>query len=164
VAESPKPPSASPVSPPAKPAPRKAAPKGNSIVAASATADPSTSRAGQTCTIRVDARIESGWHIYAIDRPTGPSIPTSIEFDLPKSLTWDGDWTVPEPKLDETHPQEPSFIYEGSVSFTRRARIAQDAPTGALALHGALHYQACDKSSCRAPTEAALETEIQIAP
>jgi hypothetical protein len=136
----------------------------DSLITASATADRSKLHAGETFTIRVDVQIESGWHIYAIDRPTGPSIPTSINFELPKTLAWDGDWTGSEPTLDDAHPDEPSFIYAGSASFSRRLRVAQAATPGAVTLRGSLHYQACDKFSCRAPTRERLETKVTIVP
>jgi hypothetical protein len=142
----------------------KAATKIDSLITASATVDPPTARAGDTFTVRVEVQIESGWHIYAIDRPTGPSIPTSFNFELPKNLAWDGDWTGSEPALDDAHPDEPSFIYMGSASFSRRLRVAPGAAPGAVTLLGNLHYQACDKFSCRAPTRQPLETQFTIAP
>jgi hypothetical protein len=150
--------------PPAPIVATKAPTKIDSLITASATVDPPTARAGDTFTVRVEVQIESGWHIYAIDRPTGPSIPTSFNFELPKNLAWDGDWTGSEPALDDTHPDEPSFIYTGSVSFSRRMRVAQGAAPGAVTLRGNLHYQACDKFSCRAPTREPLKTEITIVP
>jgi hypothetical protein len=138
--------------------------KTESQVTPRVTVEPATVRPGETFTIRVEAQIESGWHIYAVDRPTGPSIPTSIDFKLPKTLAWDGDWTVSEPALDDAHPDEPAFIYQGSATFSRRVRVARDAPSGAVNLPGKLGYQACDKFSCRAPTHAALEANLKIAP
>jgi len=149
---------------PAPPAYTKAITKTDSMVTASTTVDPPKLHAGDTFTVRVDVQIESGWHIYAIDRPTGPSIPTSINFELPKTLAWEGDWTGSEPTLDDAHPDEPSFIYTGSASFSRRLRVAQTAAPGTVTLRGNLHYQACDKFSCRAPTRQPLETQITIAP
>jgi hypothetical protein len=142
----------------------KAVAKSDSLLTTSVTVDRSTVRAGDTFTVRVDVQIDSGWHIYAIDRPTGPSIPTSINFELPKTFAWDGDWTGSEPALDDAHPDEPSFIYTGSASFSRRLRVAQGAAPGAVTLRGNLHYQACDKFSCRAPTREPLKTEITIVP
>ena len=156
---------ASKTTPPAAPALTKAATKIDSLITASATFDPPTAHAGDTFTLRVEVQIESGWHIYAIDRPTGPSIPTSINFELPKTLAWDGDWTGSEPTLDDAHPDEPSFIYTGTASFSRRLRVAQGAATpGVVILRGSLHYQACDKFSCRAPTREPLKTELTIVP
>jgi hypothetical protein len=135
-----------------------------SVVTASATVEPSEPHIGQTFTVRIDVQIGNDWHIYAIDRPTGPSVPTSIEFELPKPLEWAGEWKNPEPTLDESHPEEPSFIYHGSVTFQRQVRVARDAPPGPTALHGALHYQACNKVSCRAPSQLALETNVNVLP
>ena len=135
-----------------------------SVVTASATVEPSEPHVGQTFTVRVDVQIGNDWHIYAIDRPTGPSVPTSIDFKLPKLLEWAGDWKGPEPTLDESHPEEPSFIYHGSVTFQRQVRVARDASPGPIALHGALHFQACNKASCRAPSQLALETNVKVLP
>jgi DsbC/DsbD-like thiol-disulfide interchange protein len=158
-----KPPAARVQSAPTK-SPPEAAAKTDSAVTASASADPLTARVGEAFTIRVDAQIESGWHIYAIDRPTGPSVPTSISFELPKSLAWDGDWTGPEPHLDDANPQEPSFIHEGTVAFSRRVRVARDAHAGLISLRGSFHYQACNRFSCRAPTQLPIQAEIKIDP
>jgi DsbC/DsbD-like thiol-disulfide interchange protein len=140
------------------------APKIDSMVTASAATNLPTVRAGDTFTIRVEAHIDSGWHIYAIDRPTGPSIPTTLEFKLPRALAWEGEWTGPEPKLDEANPQEPSFVYQGTVSFTRRVRVTGEAPPSVVNLRGTMRYQACDKFSCRAPTSVPLQTTITVVP
>jgi hypothetical protein len=147
---------------PRQPKPPSAAPRSDGVVTASAVVDRPTVHAGDTFTIRIEAHIEGGWHIYAIDRPTGPAIPTSIDFKLPKTLAWEGDWSGPEPTLDDAHPQEPAFYYEGAAAFTRGVRVAKDAPAGSLGLEGALHYQACNQTSCRAPTQDPVRAEIQI--
>ncbi len=151
-----------PVVPAVAPSKPGSAPRSDGVVTASALVDRPKVRAGDTFTIRVEARIETGWHIYAIDRPTGPSIPTSIDFKLPKTLAWEGDWNGPEPTLDDAHPQEPAFYYEGAAAFTRAVRVAKDAPAGSLGLEGALHYQACNQKSCHAPTQESVRAEIQI--
>lgn len=146
---------------PESPSPRPAR-KADSQITASATVNPSKVRAGETVTLRVDVQIEPGWHIYAIDRPTGPSIPTSIHFDLPKSLAWDGDWSGSEPTLDDANPQEPSFVYTSSASFSRRVRVAKSAESGIATLGGNVRYQACDRFSCRAPTQLPLKAQVTI--
>jgi hypothetical protein len=152
----------------AKEAPREEPPvvvtKTPSVVTASATVEPSEPRVGQTFTVRIDVQIGNDWHIYAIDRPTGPSVPTSIEFELPKPLEWVGEWKGPEPTLDEAHPEEPSFIYQGAVKFQRQVRVAGTAAPGPITLQGSLHYQACNKVSCRAPTQLALQAELKLVP
>lgn len=138
--------------------------KSDSLVTPHVTVDPASVRAGSVFTIRVEVQIQPGWHIYAVDKPTGPSIPTSIDFKLPKTLSWDGDWAVSEPALDDAHPDEPAFVYQGSASFSRRVHAARDAPSGAVSLRGKLGYQACDKFSCRAPTHTDLQANLKIAP
>jgi Disulphide bond corrector protein DsbC len=145
-------------------APPSATSKGDSLVTASVTVDRPKLGPGDLFTLRIVVHIEPEWHIYAIDRPTGPSIPTAIKFQLPKALAWDGDWTTSEPALDDAHPEEPSFIYTESASFSRRVRVAKDAPPGTLVISGSLHYQACNRSLCRAPTQVPLQAQVTIAP
>jgi hypothetical protein len=133
-------------------------------VTAAAKPDPTRLRAGESFALIVDVQIAKGWHIYAIDRPTGPALPTSISIGLPKGLAWDGNWTFPDPSLDESSLGNPSFLHEGAVTFRRRVRVARDVSPGPLSLRGALHYQACDRYSCRAPAQLTLQTEIHVVP
>ena len=134
----------------------------SSPLTAVAKSNPANVRAGEAFTVVVDVHITTGWHIYAIDRPTGPALPTSITVDLPKDLAWVGNWTFPEPSLDESSLGNPSFVHEGVVTFRRRVRVARDVSPGPLPLRATLHYQACDRYSCRAPAQLSLQTEIHV--
>jgi DsbC/DsbD-like thiol-disulfide interchange protein len=135
----------------------------DSPVTAAAKPDPARVRAGEAFTVVVDVHISKGWHIYAIDRPTGPALPTSITLDLPKGLTWDGNWTSPEPSLDQSSLGAPNFVHERAVAFQRRVRVGRDISPGPRPLRGMLHFQACDRYACRAPAQLSLQTEIDVA-
>ena len=39
---------------------------------------PATAQAGQTVTIQFAARIDKGWHLYALEQPSDGPIPTEI--------------------------------------------------------------------------------------
>jgi DsbC/DsbD-like thiol-disulfide interchange protein len=152
------------VSPVPKSTPPSATTEADSPVTVLAKADPANVRAGEAFTVVVEVQMTTGWHIYAIDRPTGPALPTSITVDLPKDLAWVGNWTFPEPSLNESSLGDPSFVHEGAVTFRRRMRVARDISLGRLPLRGTLHYQACDRFSCRAPAQLRLQTEIDVVP
>jgi DsbC/DsbD-like thiol-disulfide interchange protein len=132
-------------------------------VTATAKADKTELRPGDAFDLTVDVKVAAGWHIYPIDRPTGPALPTRIAFELPKGLEWAGNWTSPGPVLDASSAGEPNFVHEGTVAFRRRVRVSRDAQTGGLTLRGTLRSQACDRFSCRPPAELSLQTEVRIA-
>ncbi len=150
------------VPPVPKSTPPSATTEADSPVTAAAKPDPASVRAGEAFTVLVDVHITKGWHIYAIDRPTGPALPTSITIELPKGLAWDGNWTFPEPSLDESSLGDPSFVHQGVVTFRRRVHVARDVSPGPRPLRGMLHFQACDRYSCRAPAQLLLQTEIDV--
>jgi DsbC/DsbD-like thiol-disulfide interchange protein len=152
------------ISPVPKSTPPNATTEDDSPVTALAKTDPANVRAGGVFTVVVDVQMTGGWHIYAIDRPTGPALPTSITIGLPKGLAWDGNWTFPEPSLNESSLGHPSFVHEGAVTFRRRVRVARDVSAGQVPLRGRLNYQACDRYSCRAPAQLTLQTEMHVVP
>jgi DsbC/DsbD-like thiol-disulfide interchange protein len=152
------------VSPVPKSPPPSATTDADSPVTALAKAEPAKVRAGEAFTVVVEVQMTTGWHIYAIDRPTGPARPTSITVELPKGLAWDGNWTFPEPSLDESSLGSPNFVHQGAVTFRRRVRVASDVSPGLRPLRGVLHFQACDRYSCRAPAQLTLHTETDVVP
>jgi DsbC/DsbD-like thiol-disulfide interchange protein len=121
-------------------------------------------RAGDEFTLTLDVEIAEGWHIYAVDRPSGPAVPTAIELPLPAGLEAAGNWTLPEPALDDTSAGEPAFVYRGSVAFQRRVRAAGGGTRGSIPLSGTLRYQACDRASCRPPAKLKFDTSIELVP
>jgi DsbC/DsbD-like thiol-disulfide interchange protein len=149
-----------------KPAPPAAdTPDPNAPVTATLRIDKTKARAGEEITVTIDVHIKSGWHIYAIDRPTGPAIATDLKLQLPNSLQPDEKWTTPEPSLDEASSAgEPAFVYAGPVAFQRRLHVARDAAPASIPIRCTLCYQACDRTSCRAPAELKFESSIQIGP
>jgi DsbC/DsbD-like thiol-disulfide interchange protein len=142
--------------------PTSAATKSISPVTVAAKTDRSELHAGDAVTLIVDVRTAEGWHIYAIDRPTGPALPTEITIELPKGWEWVGTWKSPEPLLEESSSGAPRFVHEGSLAFRRQVRVGRDAPSGPLTLHGTLSYQACDRFSCRPPEQVGFQAEIRV--
>jgi DsbC/DsbD-like thiol-disulfide interchange protein len=109
-------------------------------------------------------QVAEGWHIYAMDRPTGPAIATEIQLNLPAGLESAGKWTSPEPSLDNTTPGEPAFVYEKPVAFQRPVRVARGTTPGSVTIGCILRYQVCNRVSCRAPAELKLQTVIKVVP
>jgi DsbC/DsbD-like thiol-disulfide interchange protein len=142
--------------------PPSARTESDSPVTAALKTDKSELHPGDALTVIIEVHIAPSWHIYAMDRPAGPALPTVIAFELPKSFEWDGKWISSEPSLLESTAGGPSFGHEGSVSFRRKVHVSRDASAGAIELRGTLHYQACDLFSCRAPAHLALQAKINV--
>lgn len=145
-------------------APPVEAQESGSPVTATLRTDRAAVRAGEEFTVTVDVKIARGWHIYAIDRPTGPALATEIRLELPCSLQSAGKWTSPEPSLDDSSPGEPVFVHAGSVAFQCSLRAARGAAPGPIIVRCAFRYQACDRFSCRAPAEIELQSSIRVVP
>jgi DsbC/DsbD-like thiol-disulfide interchange protein len=158
-------PTAANSTPAQKPAdPPRQAPSQQSPVTATLRPEKNAVRDGDTVTLTVDVQIAPGWHIYAVDRPTGVALPTKIRLELPAGLESRGKWTSPEPALDDSSAGEPAFVYHDAAAFQQTIRVKQGAAVGPMAIRAELSYQVCDRFSCRAPTALKLQTSIQIVP
>jgi hypothetical protein len=144
--------------------PARQAPDQHSPVTATLRTDKNAVRVGESFTVTVDVQIAPGWHIYAIDRPTGLALPTKIRLELPGGLESAGAWTSPEPALDDSSAGEPAFVYHGTASFQQTIRVKQRAPAGPMVIPLEFRYQVCDRFSCRAPADLKLQTEIRVVP
>ena len=120
---------------------------------------PAPARAGETVTLLVKIQIAPAWHIYSTNQIAGPYTPTTLKLALPNGISAVGDWIVPTPKKD---PKHSLLIYEGTVVFGRRLRIAPGA-AGALKVSCDFGYQTCDAQTCLRPTTAKLEATVEVA-
>ena len=120
--------------------------------------------AGEAFDVSVEIRIAPGWHIYAMERPSGSSLPTTVELSLPTVLELAGDWTLPDPAIEIAKSDKPSFVYTGDVLFRRKLRVSTATQPGPLTIRGELKFQACDRFSCRPPDSIPIQTEALVAP
>jgi DsbC/DsbD-like thiol-disulfide interchange protein len=146
-----------------KPAePPRQGPSQQSPVTATLRPEKNAVRDGDTVTLTVEVQIAPGWHIYAVDRPTGVALPTKIRLELPAGLESTGKWTSPEPSLDDSSAGEPAFVYHDAAAFQQTIRVKHGAAAGPMVVRAELSYQVCDRFSCRAPTALKLQTSIQV--
>jgi DsbC/DsbD-like thiol-disulfide interchange protein len=144
--------------------PPRQAPSPESPVTVTMRTDKNTLHGGESFTVAVDVQIASGWHIYAIDRPTGLAVPTKIKIELPAGLASASDWKSPEPALDDSSAGEPAFVYHDAAAFQQTIRVKPGTPAGPMVIPAEFRYQVCDRFSCRAPATLKLQTLIQIVP
>ncbi|HTU26143.1 MAG TPA: protein-disulfide reductase DsbD domain-containing protein [Pirellulales bacterium] len=136
-------------------------------VAAAIDTDARELRPGGQFMVSVRVQIRPGWYIYAVDKPAGMVSPTSIQLELSDGIEQAGDWILPAPSPQagmpgETLPQRLNFVYDGAIQFECPLRVAADAAPGEKTIRCLIKYQACDRFSCRPPSETILETAVRI--
>jgi hypothetical protein len=114
-------------------------------------------RPGEIFTLVVRIETAPAWHITAVTGSKGPEVATSIDLEMPEKITAIGDWIYPEPILSAGE----RLIYEGTYEFRRQLRLSSDARAGFQPLACRLSYQACDRFSCKKPTETVTRAVIR---
>ena len=136
-------------------------PVGHKPVAAGAAVSPSRLMAPGTAILLIRIRTAAGWHIYAVDKPSGTAQPTMLELSLPKGVEPDGDWVLPDAAVGEL-AADGKAIYEGNFSFRRRLKVTETAQPGELEVACEIRYQACDPFSCRPPETLRVEAVVEV--
>jgi thiol:disulfide interchange protein DsbD len=106
---------------------------------------PAAVRPGGAALVRIAARIDSGWHLYAASSASG--IPISFATDSP---------AVARLRLLEPPPQRAydanfqadSDTYTGEAAFLVELNLKQDAPTGSIAIPLHARFQTCSDQQC----------------
>ena len=125
---------------------------------------PKSVAAGQLARIQLAARIEEGWHLYALDQPENGPLPTELTagpapaFTLRKS---DIESPEPERALDRNFNVETAW-YAESVVFTLPVKIAPGAAPGAQTIELRARFQACNDTLCLRPATVTLPVKVTI--
>ncbi|NYF92064.1 protein-disulfide reductase DsbD family protein [Tunturiibacter empetritectus] len=117
---------------------------------------------GAKVNLALTGQIDSGWHLYALEEPTGGPVATVI------GLT-EGD-PADLLRVEETKPKillDPLFnlqtgFFETTADFTLHLTLAKDAPLGPSALHVLIRYQSCNDRVCLPPHTDTVEVPITI--
>ena len=131
--------------------PAQAAPPPPAPVHWQATPPPHTFKPGQKFDLQLTAKIDPGWHLYALTEPENGPIATEI------NLT-EGD---PATLLRTTQSkprtfQDPVFnqsvtLFESSATFTLHLQAAPTIPANSHSLHVLIRYQSCNDHVCLPP-------------
>ena len=124
-------------------------PSASAPVSVGAGVAPGEVHAGETVTLVVRAKLADGWHIYAADRESGSTVPTSLALNLPDGLEPVGDWKYPEPETSES-VLGPIHVYHHEAVFAHNLRVAEGAQ-GNLNIQCEFGYQACNDDICHRP-------------
>ena len=113
---------------------------------------------GGTLELILKVKVASTWHIYAVGSPQGPGVPTTLKLTLPEGVEAEGEWNCPAP----VRSLGGQMIYEGSLEFRRRLRVAKGAAYGPIDVSCDFVFQACDPFSCQLPTKVVLTASARI--
>lgn len=130
--------------------------------------DQSQLKPGQTAKLMITAKLDPGWHLYALTQPPPPKA-AKVTIDESGVFKLAGPVRQPKPKVYKdpnfSEPDKPfmSQAFENEVTFTAPIKVASDAKAGAHKLIAKFSYQVCDDQTCLRPTTKTLEVETTIA-
>ena len=118
---------------------------------------------GSKAYLQLEAKIESGWHLYSPTTPAGGPIITKIALAPSPALSAARIYR-PEPvrKLDPNFNID-TETYTGSAKFLIEGEAAPSA-SGAVPLETTVRYQTCSDTKCLPPVKKTVQTSISVTP
>lgn len=116
---------------------------------------------GSSVPARLTAKMEPGWHIYALTSPAGGPTPTSIKLSETSAATG---LKLYQPK--PTVKFDPNFsmnveAFEGEVAFLTQIALAPNTPEGTAGIPLLVRYQACTDKECL-PRKLTLTVPVEV--
>ena len=118
--------------------------------------------AGSTCTAKLLARIDPGWHLYALDQEEGGPIPTEISLAGQSYLSLGTIHASKPIQLFDPNFNKRVNLYIEKAEFSLPLTVATEATPGRQ--HAALHvrYQSCNEVMCLPPRTATVDLAVSI--
>lgn len=117
---------------------------------------------GTLANVRVDAAIQSGWHIYSITQPSGGPYATRISVPTGQRFVAAGEPKVllaPRVAFDEAFKMNVQ-LHEKAASFDVPVRLNGPANAPGDSVHVNVRYQVCNASLCLPPQTAKLVAPV----
>ncbi len=119
-------------------------------------------RAGSDARVALQVTLPDGYHVQS-DKPRDPNlIPTVLTLDVPEGVTV-AEMVYPatvETKL--VGVDEPLAVFERTFAIGLRLTVANTVAPGELKVPAQLRYQACNDTTCFAPTTATAEWTLRV--
>ncbi len=121
---------------------------------------------GSTVTLRLTAKIDSGWHIYSLTRSSHDDAPN------PTTIALDDAAAVESTTIQQPTPikkADPTLGYEieeftGETTFLIDVHLKKDAASGDVLLTAKARYQACDDRECKRPKTKTASFTLTVDP
>jgi thiol:disulfide interchange protein DsbD len=119
-------------------------------------------RAGSDTRVALQVTLPDGYHVQS-DKPRDPNlIPTVLTVDVPEGVTVA---EIVYPATVETKlvgVDEPLAVFERTFAIGVRLSVASTVEPGELKVPAQLRYQACNDTTCFAPTTATAEWTLRM--
>jgi thiol:disulfide interchange protein len=128
----------------------------------SMTVDPATAAPGGHVLARMIAKMDEGWHLYALSVPP-PIIATKITLEDNPAVA---SYKIYTPKPRTAFDQNFGFnldTFEKEAVFLVDVELAKSAPAGPLELAAKARYQTCDNKSCLPPRTVPVSAALTVA-
>ncbi len=120
-------------------------------------------RKGDTFKVGFQARIDHEWHINSNKPSEDFLIPTEVRFENVPGLEF-LEPNYPEGKLIKFEfSEKPLSVYEDEIMIWANVQAAEKFSSGDIKITGQFSYQACNNTSCLAPTKISFEIIVIIA-
>jgi thiol:disulfide interchange protein DsbD len=131
---------------------------------------PRQARPGAEVTVSVQAELNPGWHVYALDQRqladgSGP-VPTVMGLTEPGDLVPLGASFVgpaPVEKSSTAWPGLKERFHEGRIEWTRKYRVPGDVTGGEISLAGKVAWGMCNSGGCQPPIGFEFHGKLTIA-
>ena len=135
------------------------------VVKWSATAPVSPVRAGEVAVVKVTAKVQPGWKLYAIEQPQNGPRPLAFEIARGSAFAISqkqiGAPKAKVQKQDENFSLDTRY-YEHDVAFTVPVTVPRPAPAGPQQVPLEVTFQACGAELCLRPFTQKLAVEISV--
>ncbi len=120
--------------------------------------------AGANARAALQVTLPEGFHVQS-NKPRDPLlIPTELTIDAPAGVSV-AEVVFPTPvDLKQIGADQPLAVFERSFAIGVRLTIAANVAAGNLVVPARLRYQACDATTCFAPTTAGAEWTLRVVP
>ena len=128
------------------------------------TLDQSSAAPGSVVQAKINAKLEPGWHIYALSNPPGGPTPTTFKVNPPNPAI--GSLRLYEPKPETKYDQnfqQNVEAFENEVTFLAAIEVAANAPQGSTEVSLFGRYQACTDKQCL-PKKTTLTAALKVDP
>jgi thiol:disulfide interchange protein DsbD len=112
-------------------------------------------KTGESISVQLKAQIDDGWHLYALDQPSGGPIPTTIKITDGSPFSITGQISAPKPTIGKDQnfvadgkPLETKF-FEHEVTFGITATASSETSADAFAVN--VRFQLCNDTFCLPP-------------
>ena len=125
---------------------------------------PAAAAPGSKILARVQAKIESGWHLYSLTTPAGGPIRTTVRLADNTAVASFRVFEPPPKRAFDPNFNLDTETYEGAPVFLIEIENRKDAAPGASEIAAEVRYQICDPTRCLPPVKRRATATFTIDP